>query len=414
MPGEASLVSPGGHGADLKLTMAAGLSRYSLGELWRMVGGHDHSSVHDHVETWEKTEYLCRAMAKALRAVREQLAQQWPPERSEAARAVIERITLLADGYDRLGQDSTTNAVYLRYFQWDNRELQSKLRDLMKTWEATQARAWARIRAAGLTVGVHGANEDELLRLTNQPPYKAMLDATVGPVPNDWKLELNYQAAQVAKAYEDSVSGYEGRFVASEPISPTLDARSPRTAQALPGGVAGAITWPAGTDWPTGPGSPGGGGWPGGDADTELETGGSGGGGGGPIGVPGGGPGGGAMPVPSGGATVPWVSTAAGYAMAPGGVIGGAGPAGARPATVVPMAGAPAPGGAAARSGFVAPPGGVIAGRSGTVPGAGRGPRRHPDDDQDFVVPAGSTGVLAPEPEPDEHSPGPGVIGIDR
>jgi hypothetical protein len=143
-------------------------------------------------------------------------------------------------------------------------------------------------------------------------------------------------------------------------------------------------------------------------------------------------PGGG--PIPGGPGTYPgsgpspWVKTPIGPALAPGVVIGQPGPiSGARSASgLLPMGGAggrPGTAGAgAAKGGYVAPPGGMIGGRpqagkgSGTPPTAGPGTRRRrrPADDDGWAVAAGVPGVLVPDPEPDEHHPGPGVIGIDR
>jgi hypothetical protein len=86
----------------------------------------------------------------------------------------------------------------------------------------------------------------------------------------------------------------------------------------------------------------------------------------------------------------------------------------------VPIAGAgtAARPGITGRGGFVAPPGGMIAGRA---PEAGRGASvpsaraaRYPDDEDAFVVPRGAPGVLSAPDDPDDHRPGPGVIGIDR
>jgi hypothetical protein len=125
-----------------------------------------------------------------------------------------------------------------------------------------------------------------------------------------------------------------------------------------------------------------------------------------------------------------------GPALAPGVVIGadrgpggGARAASGLPGGMMPMGGAGGRGAAkgtgsgSAKGGYVAPPGGLIGGRpqagksnSGAVPTAGTaGSRRRRQDGEDgWTVAAGVPGVLLPDPEPDEHDPGPGVIGIDR
>jgi hypothetical protein len=80
-------------------------------------------------------------------------------------------------------------------------------------------------------------------------------------------------------------------------------------------------------------------------------------------------------------------------------------------------AGRPGPSKAGAKGGFVAPPGGLIGGRPqgrGGLAGAPASRRRRRDDEDGWTVAAGVPGVLTPDPEPDQHDPGPGVIGIDR
>jgi hypothetical protein len=79
--------------------------------------------------------------------------------------------------------------------------------------------------------------------------------------------------------------------------------------------------------------------------------------------------------------------------------------------------GRPGPSKAGAKSGFVAPPGGLIGGRPqgrGGLAGAAASRRRRRDDEDGWAVASGVPGVLTPDPEPDQHDPGPGVIGIDR
>jgi hypothetical protein len=79
--------------------------------------------------------------------------------------------------------------------------------------------------------------------------------------------------------------------------------------------------------------------------------------------------------------------------------------------------GRPGPSKAGPKGGFVAPPGGLIGGKPpgrGGLPVAAASRRRRRDDDDGWAVASGVPGVLAPDPEPDQHDPGPGVIGIDR
>jgi hypothetical protein len=403
------------------------LTQYNLHQLWDMVRQHDHKYVYRHVQAWDKMGGLCDAMAKALRDAAAAVADRWPPNRSEAARAFSDRMHLLADAFERAQHNSYVNGPNLNVLQIENAAFRGNIGTLVTEWEQTQQRAILRGRELHLQRAVAAQTEDGLLAQSNTPPYKDRIDRLVGPVANDWKLEYDRKARQIAAAYEAAVSDYKGRFQPPEPVLPTLTTPAvPGAGTRFPGGVGDYGDYPGshGSLGPLpNPPRPSGGYEPP-DDDPILDGGGQAPPSSGPAWTP--------EPLPAGGSgPVPWISTPAGHAMAPGGVIGepirGAGPAGAAGARgagagLVPMAGGGpagrAGGSGAAKGGFVAPPGGLIGGRpgagsTGPVP-AGRGSRRHVDDDEAFVVPSGVSGVLTPPDDPDDHRPGPGVIGIDR
>jgi hypothetical protein len=127
-----------------------------------------------------------------------------------------------------------------------------------------------------------------------------------------------------------------------------------------------------------------------------------------------------------------FVTTPLGAVLAPGGTIG---PRASTPTAQTPSrtpTGHPSTSqvsGAASRAGTqgtmpmapMVPPmsGRPGAGTSGLSPAGrpGRGKRRntfHIDPDDPWSVPEGGPAVLEPLPEPTEHDPGPGVIGLDR
>ncbi len=418
--------------------MPDGLQQYPLQQMWDMVRTHDHKYVYRHVQAWEKMGGLCQAMARALREAAAGVTERWPPERSEAARAFSDRLHLLADAFEKAQHASYINGPNLNGLQLDSAIFRCNIGTLIKEYAATHDRAIQRGKELHVQRAASAQTEDNLLAMSNLPAHKDRIDQIVGPVPNDWKLQFERMARQYAAEYESAVSQYRRTFQPPQPVPPTL--RTPATGGGTGFGGDGGGSYLASLGLPIGqfanrPGPPS-------DGEPDLDggpmnsgpmntgpmsgpilDGGHGGGSAGAGGYP---VGGSNLPVPTGGA-VPWVATPTGYAMAPGGVIGepgrGAHNAAARAAAggTVPIVGA----GAAARlastgtGGFVAPPGGMIAGRP---PHAGRGApvrspgdvRRHPNDEEAFVVPRGAPAVLRAPDDPDDHRPGPGVIGIDR
>jgi hypothetical protein len=116
------------------------------------------------------------------------------------------------------------------------------------------------------------------------------------------------------------------------------------------------------------------------------------------------------------GASTWFVSTPAGMALAPGGVIGGASASSPGPNSEQGANGQPgrAPGQTGATM-YPPPMGRGVQGTSTTrnVVSGGRR-RRRSDPDDPWTPPAGGPAVLEPSPEPDYFDPGPNVIGIDR
>jgi hypothetical protein len=422
--------SDGGYGT--------GLAQYSLKQLWNMVEPQDHSNGYTHPDAWRHMGELCTAMAQKLRETGAAIADRWPPERSRAAAAFRDRLELLAAAFDNAGQVGNTNAPHLFDLQITNATFRGTMSTIVDDRDQTQARAQERVDAyissKGNVRGFAAWNSltlDQKLAYTNMPPDQARLDAQVGPVPNDWRQGFETQAKLAAASYETDLASYKGSFAQPKPVDPTLTPSANPAAggyQAGGGSPIGLGLWvppPLSRPQPPidpGPPPPG----KGGDPILDQV----------PFPLPGSGPGGypahgAGIPTPGDGApipgagTVPLVPIAGGrYAMAPGGVIGEpirptVGPTSAG-AAVVRAAG---PGrlmpvestlGRTARGSFVAPPGGVIGGAPGDPGRPGGGGRRRADDDQSFTVQEGVPAVLFPPAEPDEHHPGPGVIGIDR
>lgn len=407
---------------DNRGSVSAGLTQYSLQQQWDMVQPQDHRYVYSHVTAWEKMAGLCDAMAKALRDAAARIAERWPPDRSQAAHAFHERLSILATAFDQSAQKSRVNRTLLWPLQLDNASYRGDIGALINEWKATHDRVLARIRYSHPT-RASGAfkTEDDYLAFTNQPNQKERTDAAIGPVPNNWKQLLDSRARGIASNYERSVSQYKGGFEVTTPVQPTLPVPDQTTTKRYHGGggydsnfLKSLVLPPHQIPYP----------------DTSTDTSGDD-DGSDPIldsTIPGGYPGypGEWTPQPLPGGSGPLVPTAGGgYAMAPGGVIG-APAARAVGSAMMPMTGAGAParpaaaGGGAGRSGYVAPPGGMIGGRpggggaGGAVPAARGGGGRQADDEDAYIVPSGGPGVLVPQDDPEDHRPGPGVIGIDR
>ena len=55
----------------------AGLSRYSLQELWEIVEPQDHGNGYTHPDAWRHMGELCTAMAQKLRETGNAIADRW-------------------------------------------------------------------------------------------------------------------------------------------------------------------------------------------------------------------------------------------------------------------------------------------------------------------------------------------------
>ena len=115
-----------------------------------------------------------------------------------------------------------------------------------------------------------------------------------------------------------------------------------------------------------------------------------------------------------------FVETPVGHALAPGGIIGGNRPIdgfGSGPQRSAPTANATARTSASpAMVPMVPPMAGARSGQSGGAAGGQSvgGQRRRGGRDDEWVVPQGGPAVIEPRPDPIQHDPGPGVIGLDR
>jgi hypothetical protein len=437
-------------------------SRHEVPALWAMVANEDATRTWSQVWAWWRTRDALEAYRQQLVACRDGLTAKWPPQRSEAARAFINRLNIMIDEVSTTASAAAANASAAGDIA---DALGGARRELQPLYEQWQRNAQVESDAATvISVSDWGATSGSL-----------------SPMSAAWRDDLNAQArAAVAKA-ERAVFDHTAQLTAApagqpinsiRPLSDTGGGETPVGGGTRPSGIQPPLIPPL-SDSPapallpaagvtdvlltgqsvavpsagTAPALPAGDGPAGSGRSWFVST---------PLGRalapgavigpdpvtagPGRGPGGG--PVPSPGRSPAGAMDQRGQ---PGRVLGGAQqpPAedprrGRRPAGIVggypPMGIGGAVGGASSPSPRRAnTPGRVIGSRprsdatyttatGHTVvvssPGGPQGPPRPqpvpPTDPADpWQVPKGVRPVLEPGPEP-YHDPGPGVIGIDR
>lgn len=72
--------------------MAETYRRWRLPELWQMIAADTPANTHLHLTTLRRQQTALETQRDRLRTLRDQLIQAWPPEKSEAASAFIQRI----------------------------------------------------------------------------------------------------------------------------------------------------------------------------------------------------------------------------------------------------------------------------------------------------------------------------------
>jgi hypothetical protein len=354
---------------------------------------------------WYNTADMAAGYLDTLRRLRENLVKVWPPDRSPAAKAYVDRLDSLIASVD----------------------------------DVRDAAAGTGEALAGVLSSLEGARPQMDRWLAEWGPQEDPgSNLADGSQDQSRRVELNRKAQQHMRELDDAVFPYQSRMRAPQPWEPPpVVGDDPGDPSGGSGGSAGGAGSGGGSarDWSVRPpdippvppladggaGSGPAGGLP--PAAGPVLTGGP-----GPGGVPA--PGDmpvGAGPVPgSAPGSVPsgswWVDTPQGRVLRAGAVIGmppppaagspgadGARPGG-RPSGSASSAGAGEPGGAEERAG---------SGMLGGAPygGAGRAGRdrrgRRSEAYVEWEVRKGWPPVLEPGPEP-THDPGPGVIGIDR
>jgi hypothetical protein len=429
-----------------RITPAAGgpagtnWSRYTLDQIWDMVKTEDGRVTSAQVDAWRRMADLCREQADQLERAMKQLLQRWPAQPGSASAAFSGQVTALVASMRKTAEAATAN--------------QEPLNNI------THALTSARVEIGALveTRRRYTLTEQQLTPQPTPSPGQTPVPAApagLQPPPPNWRTRLEQQARtimahtdttvgteatriQTPPEYVSRMTGYEieepppggdgdasgsvGTSGISQPKFDLIERRGPAYAAVPPLVNGGGSGGDEGVDPILS-----GGALPGTPATGVLES---------PGRIAG---------VASGGSTSgSFVTTPFGAVLAPGGTIG---PRPSIPAAQTPSrtptghtstsqvvptgtgTGAGAGSGAVSRAGIqgtmpMAPMVPPISGRPGAGTsglsragrpgrGGGRNPS-HNDPDDPWAVPEGGPAVLEPLPEPTEHDPGPGVIGLDR
>jgi hypothetical protein len=371
---------------------------FDLPTIWSMIEGEGSSAPWDHAIAWRTTCEALDAHTTNLKLLRDKLVERWPPERSQASAAFLDCLNGLIDSVPRASSASATNANALSDLTDILANAKARVQPLYEQWQANvnsgepdpKVQASLKDQAALIMYQADEAVYQQGERFVVPPEYEAV--PTV----------IEPYTPFLPPTGSGSVSG--GRASSTVPpvhVSPLPDAST------APAPGAGAPILSGGGVAPPGP---------------EV--------------LPG-------LP-----ASQPRVmETPAGTGLVPGLVIGlgmnnafdsyGAGRA---RLTVPGMKGSAgglrnssggftesgalgAANGESARRGAAALPGGSEGagspgGMGGMLGGAGAGGQRRRLDGgeayTEWPVAGGGPAVLMPPREPDDHDPGPGVLGIDR
>ncbi|MET7426569.1 hypothetical protein [Dactylosporangium sp. NPDC005555] len=77
--------------------MAESYGRWRLPQLWEMVAADDAANAHLHLATLRRQQTALETHRDRLRTLRDQLAEAWPPQKSEAATMFLQRLNDMID-----------------------------------------------------------------------------------------------------------------------------------------------------------------------------------------------------------------------------------------------------------------------------------------------------------------------------
>jgi hypothetical protein len=363
---------------------------FDVPTIWAMLAYEDGTLSVEQANAWNRTYDLLASHAKNLQALRDGLAERWPPERSEASAVFLEYLDELIGAVNPTSYASSSNAVVLSDLIDTLAAAKGELAPLHQQWQA-------------------GTGDPKLQAELNARAAKIMASTDVAVYQHGQRFVVPPEYEPPAEAFYAASPITDGR---ADPSTTPTKAIGASSRQTTPSQLRGIGSHPQ----------------MGGDVSLA--------GGGAPAKT--------ASPATSGAPRPPtFISTPSGRAMAPGGIIG-TDPARASYYRATPVEGTRQGGGArgttsAADSSEIDSSRSRASTRGGSYPATsselssdesrgapglvggigGRPRRREPigDAGEAYFVWTSRKGVPAVLQAPEEsnhHDPGPGVFGIDR
>ncbi|MFF5226884.1 hypothetical protein [Dactylosporangium sp. NPDC000521] len=351
--------------------------RWRVPQLWEMVAADDEADAHLHLATLRRQQTALETQRDRLRILRDQLAEGWPPEKSEAATTFIQRINNMIEAMSLVASGAAEVRVNLNLIVEAIGKARGELEPLVEEYRLTAKVPDQRIgqQARGLL--------DEHARRILMNTDAAVAEPAAGldvVLPEYQRIRLATQIVDVPIASGQPKSGGRaggggGRLISAGFPPPRFDP---------PGPTVGSETVGSET------------------VGSERDD---------AVGLAGGSVG---QPAPGGvvvDAAGPVSRAERAAVLGPGRVLGAnpftglAAPSGSGGGSVT----SGAAGGSTGARGPVAPP----IGRAGSYRDPETVSRRRGEQGESWSVPDGVSPVIQP-PATWPHEPGPGVIGIDR
>ncbi|GAA0417151.1 hypothetical protein Aca07nite_07970 [Actinoplanes capillaceus] len=174
----------------------------SVDAMWELISDHDSAPHQEMGDAWYKSAKLLENHVTQVRSYRDRLAEAWPPERSRAAYAYIERLEQLIISLEETRLASNTN--------W---------RVLTTTIDAVEQ---AKEKVAGIQKE-YAANREKLQEYEKAKNEVALATmdpiATTPPVPYSRQDDLTTQARVTMQSLSAELAAAQSNFIAPKPFS---------------------------------------------------------------------------------------------------------------------------------------------------------------------------------------------------
>ncbi|GGN55934.1 hypothetical protein GCM10010112_07260 [Actinoplanes lobatus] len=175
----------------------------SVDAMWELIHDHDSAPHQEMGDAWYKSAKLLENHVSQVRSYRDRLAEAWPPEKSRAAYAYIERLEQLIISLEETRLASNTN--------W---------RVLTTTIEAVEQ---AKEKVAGIQKE-YAANREQLQKYEKAKNEVALATmdpiATTPPVPYSRQDDLTTQARVTMQSLSAELAAAQSNFIAPKPFDP--------------------------------------------------------------------------------------------------------------------------------------------------------------------------------------------------